>query len=395
MFSDWAMSPERDRLLVSGSKGLLQIAKDRSFGRVAELGPDYSGKPIELPWDGSVFVGAVGTSSSVILEKSGRVRPVQGEAQRRSDTFHTHVELPSLKTIILGSGGTHSGYGFTLSHYLGPDDTIARLTDEKGKAIILNEPPMDTPWLGGALVNYFGLKLFRPGEPLRPLSLAGNWSGQIAAVQAPRWYPRAVPRFRFVLMTTRDGWKRLTEDRWILEVPGIDPATSHILSIADPGRGDVLLGTSDGLYRINEQGMANPIPEAGRGAVRLIQQSSALDGLMAGGENGLFRVVDGSRVVAVDGGDAMTIGAVFGVVDVPWARLTLIAAARGFFVLDRDGALTRLDAGVVGGRSPFQHMSAFAEMQGVFVFGPARHQSRGAIYELGRRNSAGACTEPL
>jgi hypothetical protein len=94
-------------------------------------------------------------------------------------------------------------------------------------------------------------------------------------------------------------------------------------------------------------------------------------------------------------GDALTIGSVFGAVDVPWARLTLIAAARGIFVLDSSGVASRLDTGLFGALSPFLEMSAFGPLQGVFVFGSANYRSKGAIYELGRRSETGVCSATL
>jgi hypothetical protein len=380
------LSPEADRLLVSSSKGVFQIAKDRRFGPVPGLGPEYRGGPVELPWDGGVFIAAA-DGAHLVLEKSGQSRPVRNEVGR-SGTLTGHAVLPSLRTVLLGNGSS-------FPYYFGPDDTVARIKDDKGKGVVLNQLPAETPWLGGDLVNYFGPKLFRPGEPLQPLPLEGNDSSQIAAMRNSPGPFYALSRFRSVLIPTRKGWKRFTEDRRIEEVAGIDPALTSILAIADPGRGDVLLGTAEGLYRIDEKGAASRIMEAGRGAVRVLRHSSALNGLMAGGEDGLFRVVDGSRIVPVAQGDPMTIGAVFGAVDVPWARLTLIAAARGFFVLESNEMISRLDTSPTGGHSPFQAMSAFAPLQGVFVFGPARGVSRGAIFELGRRSEAGVCSEAL
>ncbi len=381
-FVDWALSPEGDRLLVSSSKGLFQIGMDRSFGRVPGTEPQSHGVPVELPWDGSVFIAAKGAHR--ILEKSGQSRPVRGEGGLYQFPAHP-VLLPSLKTVVLG--------GTQFYDYLGPDDTLAKFTDREGKAAILARAPVETPWLGGDLVYSWGLKLFTPGEPLRPLVLEGSVEPGFRDHLNGLLY--ALPRFRSVLIATGLGWRRLTEDRRIETVPGLDREVSSILSIADPGRGDILLGTSEGLYRIDAQGTARPVAEAGKGAVRVLRSSSTQGGLIAGGDNGLFRIADDGRVVAVQQADAATIGAVYGVVDVPWARLTVVAAARGFFVIDEAGAVTRLDMRPAHGSSPFQPMSAFVPLRAVFVFGPAQSSDKGAIFELGRRTEAGACMAPL
>jgi hypothetical protein len=382
IFVDWGLSPDSDRLLVSSSKGLFQIAGDRSFGRVPGFGSQNHNGPGELPWDSSVFISAMG-GPHLVLEKSGRSRPVRAEGTSKTTLFKVQASLPSLRTVVLGG-----------TSYLGPDDTITKFTDQEGKAVVLDRPPVETPWLDGDLVYSWGLKLFKPGEPLRPLVIEGNIERGITAMGNLNGLLHALPRFRSVLVGTRFGWRRLTEDRRLVTVPGLDPAVASILTIADPGRGDILLGTSEGMYRIDDKGTARAVAEAGRGAVRVLLPSSALDGLMIGGDNGLFRWADG-RVVPVKQGDVATIGAVQAALDVPWARLTVISAARGFFVLDHEGALTRLDTSQTGGHSPLQPMAAFPALRGVFFFGPAKYSEKGAIYELGRHAESGACTAPL
>ena len=145
-----------------------------------------------------------------------------------------------------------------------------------------------------------------------------------------------------ILLPTGDGWKRLTADLQIEDVPGIDPVGRLVLATYDPGQGDMLVGTSEGLYSMSEQGVARFVPQTGKGAVRVLQHLSAVDALILGSEYGLFRERDDHTIVAIPLGDAISIGTVYRAVDVPWARLTLIAAARGIYVLDKDEKLTRL-----------------------------------------------------
>jgi hypothetical protein len=258
----------------------------------------------------------------------------------------------------------------------------------------------DAPWLNAAFVSTRnGLFMIDrngneyPAKFVNQDDRSVTWSGFDGSVIRERLFGvssmLSLARFKQIYVSKGNaGWWRITPDMRLLPIASL-PVNS-VLSYFDPGSGSMLLGTTSGVYAINEEGKADKIdlPQGPSNSVRDIVRAG--DAVIAGGIAGLFEIEDLSRIRHVTNGDALHIGAVSRMDEVAFAGLALVKTSEGTFAYEA-GTLSRVSdlSSATGTSRP----TVLPNLRRVLV---SREFTTGPrLFDVARRGADGACSAPL
>lgn len=389
----WAEAPSGNGLILAGSKGVFHRRSDGTLEVLDQQTGSYIRDLVKLEWSGELLVHGAGRDGMIGLDDVySPLSPTISGRNSHEDRFGPFASIDAMRF-----------HGANVALELRRGDSHPREVPKVDLGTVV-----DAPWLGHPVAfNSQGLWLVQPDWNLTRLILknykAKPWTHLFSAPSRAYGtrYIWSVSRLRSILgySYADKAWKRITPDLNLVDVPGLEGDGLDILAIHEPPWGDVFVGTSRGLFRLNSDGKARRYsgPEAPSGTVRLVLPGPDDNTLLAAGDDGLFQVrLDAENVQPIPGGDALTIGSVRRFIDVPWRSRRLIITSFGVFALDgsRLTAVTELAAG-----RQFGPPAAFVRSQKAYVVG-AHQGSRSTLYELRRSvrdadSGPQTCSAPL
>ncbi len=200
----------------------------------------------------------------------------------------------------------------------------------------------------------------------------------------------AVDRFQTIYVRQeRDGWFRITRDREWLPIRGLP--NELVFAHFDPGSGDALFGTSQGIFAVNANGDARKLSGDAVPSHVIRAFASTSNSIIAGGNDGLFEVwPDSFTATPVENGGVEAIGSIHGIIKVGFGDLDIIEASNGTYAFEA-GKLSRIrDLAAASGASypfVFPHLRRVLVKKG-FEGGPL-------LLELARYDDQAQCTKPI
>jgi hypothetical protein len=374
---DMVEAPRGNGLLFETIRGLFHQAIDGRITALQTRTGRYTPSLATLPWSDEVV--SSGPDAMIIHDDlSMEHLPIASNAlfgQKLVSIRALTIEGPDIKLLSQASGRHR----------------LIDLPLRRGPRAIV-----DAPWLGGPVVSTAGgLFIIGTNGRLKQLELreAADVGSSKRTADEPQSFSTAhlfaIERFRSVY-ARGSGWIRITDDRRWHRINGL-PREAVTWSTLDPGSDKVLLLTDQGLFVINEDGWTSKIRGAKSFVFTTIGREIGSGAILAGGDGGLFRVnLDSSELTAVANATNEYIGTVRRIVDVPFANVNVVEASNGTYAL-QDGKL-----------SIIRDLAAAAQLSGVSMFPHLRRMlAKGRadegplLFEVGRRDPAGACTQPL
>ena len=370
-------APGDGGLLLSSRRGLLHRGLD---GQIALLLPGRESNPFQLlrlPWSDEVL--AISFDTSLVRRDLSVERVVSG-------LLIEPIGLASsLKSALFKVRGRLSVL---------PVDEPKPILQHTAVFASASRAWADAPWLNGVLIADFDkfYRLDRHGQT-EELSITGF--KRFSSPSPSKLI--ALPRWKTILAAGNDGLFRITADlRW---EPVEGWHRMGLLEAFDPPSGDVLLGTTTGLRALDAEGRSYGLTGGlqPKRTIRSIVAEQGADTLLAGGDEGLFRVdLANGRVQPVENGDAETIGAVSRLVPIPFARATIVVASNGSYVLEEAGLRSAPELSAI---VPWAQILPMPSISTVYVDASVRGSTSDAerplLQTLMRRDGDGHCRAPL
>jgi hypothetical protein len=258
---------------------------------------------------------------------------------------------------------------------------------------------VDAPWFGGPIVgNWYRLFSMDRNGHLAEFDVDGlprDYSGRYSFSGLNRWYGLrdffSVPRFR-TIYSWQQGWFRISPDRKWLPLSGL-PERARVIETFDPGAGEVLFGTTMGVFAVDESGRARPLAgvSAPRRTIRAFAREAPGGAMLAGGDEGLFRISPGElSALPLENGTADIVGSVRRIVALGDSEVAIVEASNGTYALE-NGRISLIRDLVTAG--VYSRVSTFPRVSRVLV--KKAEDAGPVLHELARRDGHGACSVAL
>jgi hypothetical protein len=375
-------APRGDGLLFESVRGLFHQSTDGRIASLQSKSGQYMRSMTTLPWSDEVLVAA---ATIVRRDLSLQFLP--------SSQYSDHISAFESSRFALVVPGLDTGPVKLVRSERGRHEIIGTSLRSSDVRVVA-----EAPWFGGVIIgNWHGrlAVLDRDGQ-LAWLDLhdPDQSDKQTRSSFRDQFHTAgqlvSIARFRSVYALSTGGWFRITDERHRLPVAGL-PRDARIQATFDPGRGDVLLATTAGLFAVAASGEVRRLGDSTSWVtMRALAREVGSDDILAGGAGGLFRIKQASLDVepVTNGSDDM-IGAVNRILEVPFAGAVIVEASNGTYALE-DGKLTNI-----------RDLAAASQLSNVYVFPRLRRIIAKSAYngpllhEAARRDATGACTRPI
>jgi hypothetical protein len=376
-------APDGRGVLIDTTRGLFVLASDNTITKLQSRDGSFTRSFASLPWSGEVL--AAGGIQDIIRRDLSVLELTRNRFSMMLGVF------PSIRAALVvtgDSGGPIQIIKSESDQYRVVD--TKQLRREAGVFI-------DAPWFGEPLVaNWQGLFKFTEEGRLDTFEVDGlspsrgrSFVSGLGINGGKNFF--SVPRLQTIYVF-KDGWFRITPERRWLPVSGLD-AKVKVLAVSDPGAGDVLFGTTEGIFAVSPEGRARRLTSniAPSRTIRALSATARPGYILAGGDEGLFEVHGETQEVRrAENGSDDVIGSVRNIIDVPFAKLGIIEASNGTFVRDDHGTAS------VANLSTSSGIAEVIPLDGVRrVLAKAYRGNEPLLYELARRGPEGACLSPL
>jgi hypothetical protein len=367
-------------VLFDSVRGLFELDSDDKITQLesrGEKGDRFTRSLARLPWSGEVI--AAGTVETVVHNDMS----VQLVARsQHSDFLDVFPSIRAAAVVADSAKGPIQLVRLDGDRYRRVDTALARADVAF---------TVDAPWFGGPLVETRrGPFLMNRDGQLTTFELQNLRARLPSLFNAVR--PFVIDRFRTIYVW-RDGWFRITENRELLPVRGL-PQRALVNASLDPGWGSVLLATSEGLFAMDQDGNASNLGVGGRADhvnFRSLARTPNEHVILAGSVEGLFRIdLDNYGLQEVPNGSKDTIGAVLDITASQYASLDIVDASNGTYLLSDSGLQLIHDLSAASNRS---RVFVFEQQHRMLV--TRRGDILPVLYEIGRRDSGGACQREL
>jgi hypothetical protein len=397
-------APKGNGVIIDSIEGLFHLGLDGSIkslqSRQKTKSGGWTGELVALPWSDEIV--AVGVDTWIIHQDLSIEEVGHGGFRRLIGVFPSIQSVFSKTTRVVG---WNPFYGASLDNFL---ETI-NLTNKKYRlfasktAVDYFPKIVDAPWFGAPIawepsgpfsVDRDGnLRKFEV-EDIDPVDIEKLKDHEVVGLYYFAHEFFSVSSLRTLYVSAFD-WYQIGPDRRASKIKGLPPYV-EVSTHFDPGSNYALFGTAKGVYAVSPDGIARPLsgPSGSHNAIHLFAEDPDDRYLLAGGDDGLFRIrKDSLESAPVPNGSANIIGPVAEILPIGFARLSLVFTANGTFVYENGEikAVPPLAAFIRPARPA--PISIMPHLRRVLI---SKSDLRApVINELRRSAEDGTCTRPL